>query len=346
MSGRQDISAEAPELSIVVPMYNEQEMVPILVERLTQVLAGLVSSYEILCVNDGSRDGTAEALAAAHARDRRVRAINLSRNFGKETALTAGLDHARGAAVIPMDADLQDPPELIGEMLARWREGFDVVCAIRSKRAADSWIKRRTAEGFYAVMNRLSGIDMVPDAGDFRLMDRRVVAALSRLRERNRFMKGLFAWVGFRRSEVYYDRPERVAGKTKFNYWKLWNLALDGITGFSTLPLRLAGYLGATVAVITLAYGLFLAGRTLILGVDVPGYASLMVAMLFMGGIQLIVLGTIGEYLGRIYGETKRRPLYLIDTMLGFAEQEAAATGSATATFDNGRRDRGEARSF
>lgn len=328
MSDRPDNRADKPELSIVVPMYNEQEMVPILIQRLTEVLDGQGTRFEILCVNDGSRDGTAQALAAANARDARVRAINLSRNFGKETALTAGLDHAVGSAVIPMDADLQDPPELIAELLAKWREGFDVVCAIRRRRTSDSWVKRHTANAFYSVMSRLSGVDMPPEAGDFRLMDRRVVDALLGLRERNRFMKGLFAWVGFRRTEVYYDRPERVAGKTKFNYWKLWNLALDGITGFSTLPLRMAGYLGALVAVASLVYGSYLVVRTLTSGVDVPGYASLMVAVLFMSGVQLIVLGTIGEYLGRVYGETKQRPLYLIDTMVG-VERPARPTEPA-----------------
>lgn len=312
-------------------MYNEEEMVPILIERLTAALVGQVSSYEILCINDGSRDGTAVALADAHARDPRVHVINLSRNFGKETALTAGLDHAAGRAVIPMDADLQDPPELIGEMLTKWREGFDVVCAVRRKRSTDSFLKRHTARGFYSVMSRLSGIEITSDAGDFRLMDRRVVVALSRLRERNRFMKGLFSWVGYRRTQVEYDRPERAAGKTKFNYWKLWNLALDGITGFSTLPLRIAGYLGALFAVAALFYALFLVARTLIWGVDVPGYASLMVAVLLLGGIQLVVLGTMGEYLGRVYGETKQRPLYLTDSMLGVTQHLCAvfeATGN------------------
>lgn len=324
-------SPPRPDLSIIVPMYNEEEMVPILIERLTAALVGQVSSYEILCINDGSRDGTAVALADAHARDPRVHVINLSRNFGKETALTAGLDHAAGRAVIPMDADLQDPPELIGEMLTKWREGFDVVCAVRRKRSTDSFLKRHTARGFYSVMSRLSGIEITSDAGDFRLMDRRVVVALSRLRERNRFMKGLFSWVGYRRTQVEYDRPERAAGKTKFNYWKLWNLALDGITGFSTLPLRIAGYLGALFAVAALFYALFLVARTLIWGVDVPGYASLMVAVLLLGGIQLVVLGTMGEYLGRVYGETKQRPLYLTDSMLGVTQHLCAvfeATGN------------------
>lgn len=314
-----------PELSIVVPMYNEEEMVPILVERLTDALAGVVKTHEIVCVNDGSRDGTAEALARAHEKDMRVRVINLSRNFGKEIALTAGLDHASGDAVIPMDADLQDPPELIAEMLEKWREGYDVVYAVRRRRTNDSMMKRRSAHAFYSVMSRLSGFELPENAGDFRLMDRRVVVALSGLRENNRFMKGLFAWVGYRTAKVEYDRPARAAGQTKFNYWKLWNLALEGITGFSTLPLRLAGYLGALVAFLSMLYGLYLVVRTVFWGTDVPGYASLMVAVLFMGGVQLIVLGTIGEYLGRVYNETKRRPLYLTQNMLGIEPGQGAA---------------------
>jgi len=317
-----------PDLSIVVPMFNEEEMVPIFVARLTEVLAQGGSSYEIICINDGSRDRTAQALADAHARDDRIRVINLSRNFGKEIALTAGLDHASGRAVVPMDADLQDPPELLPAMMEQWRAGFDVVCAVRREREADSWMKRVTARAFYFVIGRLAGIDITPDAGDFRLMDRRVVVALSTLRERNRFMKGLFAWVGFRRTEVLYDRPERAAGETKYSYWKLWNLALDGITGFSTLPLRMAGYLGSLMAVASFAYGLYLAVRTLFEGVDVPGYASLMDAILFASGVQLMVLGMIGEYLGRVYGETKNRPLYLTESMLG-VRPELGAFGAS-----------------
>ena len=313
-----------PELSIVVPMFNEEEMVPIFVARLTEVLAGKVENYEIICVNDGSRDRTALALEAAHARDPRVRVINLSRNFGKEIALTAGLDHAAGNAIVPMDADLQDPPELLLEMLEQWRAGFDVVCAVRRQRETDSWAKRTSARAFYFVIGRLAGVDITPDAGDFRLMDRRVVAALSTLRERNRFMKGLFAWVGFKRTDVLYDRPERAAGETKYSYWKLWNLALDGITGFSTLPLRMAGYLGLFVALASFAYGAYLLLRTLVKGTDVPGYASLMDAILFASGVQLMVLGMIGEYLGRVYGETKNRPLYLTESMFGVRPEQGA----------------------
>lgn len=310
----------APDLSVVVPMYNEEEVIGAFFARLRPVLDGLGLSYEIICVNDGSRDRTFLLLQQEHVGDPRVKVINLSRNFGKETALTAGLDHARGGAVIPIDADLQDPPELIAEMIARWRAGYDVVLAVRHGRVSDTWAKRSTARAFYAVINRMARIQIPPDAGDFRLMDRKVVDRLRLLRERNRFMKGIFAWVGFRQCEIGYERPEREAGLSKFNYWRLWNFALDGITGYTTLPLRVAGYFGTLVAILSLLYGVWLVIRTLAFGTDVAGYASLMVAVLFLGGIQLIVLGVIGEYLGRTFEETKHRPLYVVADMLGIEE--------------------------
>ena len=306
-----------PTLSIVVAAYNEQDVLALFFARLQAVLEELGESYEILCVNDGSRDRTAEILNAAHAADPRIKVVHLARNFGKELALTAGLDHATGQAVVPLDADLQDPPELIAEFLHHWREGFDVVFAVRDDRETDSWLKRTSAAAFYRMLGRLSNVEIPRNAGDFRLMDRRVVDALKQLRERNRFMKGLFSWVGFRQTSVTYRRPERAAGKTKFNYWKLWNLALDGITGYSTVPLRIAGYSGLVFAFIAMLYGAYLMARTMLFGVDVPGYASLMVAVVFMGGVQLVVLGIIGEYLGRMYNEAKQRPLYIIDSTLG-----------------------------
>ena len=244
--------------------------------------------------------------------------INLARNFGKELALTAGLDATRGRAVVPLDADLQDPPELIGEFLRLWREGYDVVYAVRDARDTDSWLKRTTANAFYAMLRRVSNVDIPPNAGDFRLMDARVVEALRGIRERNRFMKGLFSWVGFRQTSVGYQRPVRAAGKTKFNYWKLWNFALDGITGYSTVPLRVATYFGLIFALLAMLYGIYLLVRTMLWGTDVPGYASTMVAVIFMGGIQLVVLGIIGEYLGRLYSEAKGRPLYIVESRLGF----------------------------
>ena len=319
-SARPASRADAPTLSIVVAAYNEEDVLDIFFARLEETLASLGESYEIICVNDGSRDRTAEILAAHNARDPRIRVINLARNFGKELALTAGLDATRGRAVVPLDADLQDPPELIGEFLRLWREGFDVVYAIRNARDTDSWMKRTTAKVFYAMLRRVSNVDIPPNAGDFRLMDARVVEALRGLRERNRFMKGLFSWVGFRQTSIGYERPLRAAGKTKFNYWKLWNFALDGITGYSTVPLRLATYFGFVFAVLAMVYGVYLLVRTMIWGTDVPGYASTMVAVIFMGGMQLVVLGIIGEYLGRLYSEAKQRPLYIVDSRLGFED--------------------------
>ncbi len=306
-----------PVLSIVVAAYNEEDVLHIFFERLQSVLAEVGETYEIVCVNDGSRDRTAGILNAAHAADPRIKVVHLARNFGKELAMTAGLDYATGDAVVPLDADLQDPPELIADFLRLWREGFDVVYAVRNDRETDSWLKRRTAEMFYAMLGRLSNVEIPRNAGDFRLMDRRVVDALKQLRERNKFMKGLFSWVGFRQTSVSYKRPERAAGKTKFNYWKLWNFALDGITGYSTVPLRIAGYFGFLFALIAMLYGAFLLVRTMIFGADLPGYASLMVAVIFIGGIQLVVLGIIGEYLGRMYSEAKQRPLYIVDRVLG-----------------------------
>ncbi len=307
-----------PTLSIVVAAYNEEEVLDLFFARLEEVLAGIGESYEIICVNDGSRDRTAEILRAASWRDPRIKVINLARNFGKELALTAGLDHASGDAVVPLDADLQDPPELITEFVRLWRAGNHVVYAVRNARHTDSWLKRTTAAAFYAVLNKVSNVKIPENAGDFRLMDRQVVDALKQLRERNRFMKGLFSWVGFRQTSIEYERPRRAAGKTKFNYWRLWNFALDGITGYSTAPLRVAGYFGLIFAIIAMLYGLYLLLRTLILGTDVPGYASTMVAVIFMGGIQLVVLGIIGEYLGRLYSEAKQRPLYIVESALGF----------------------------
>ncbi len=316
--------ADAPTLSIVVAAYNEEDVLDLFFARLGETLAKLGESYEIVCVNDGSRDRTAQILAAHNARNPRIRVINLARNFGKELALTAGLDATRGRAVVPLDADLQDPPELIAEFLRLWREGYDVVYAVRDARDTDSWMKRTTAKAFYAMLRRLSNVDIPPNAGDFRLMDARVVEALRALRERNRFMKGLFSWVGFRQTSIGYERPVRAAGKTKFNYWKLWNFALDGITGYSTVPLRLATYFGFLFAVVAMFYGLYLLVRTMIWGTDVPGYASTMVAVIFMGGMQLVVLGIIGEYLGRLYSEAKQRPLYIVDSRIGFEENGEA----------------------
>lgn len=311
-----------PDLSIVIPCYNEALNLETLFDRLRSSLDPLYLSYEIICINDGSRDDTLMGLIAYHRQDDRIKVINLSRNFGKEVALTAGLDHSQGRAVIPIDADLQDPPELIGDLIQKWKEGYDVVYATRRSRRGESWFKKWTAYRFYDLMSRLSPIAIPANTGDFRLMDRRVIDALKLMPERTRFMKGLFAWVGFRQTSIIFDRPERYRGKTTWNYWKLWNFALEGITSFSSFPLKIWGYIGILFSSLSFAFGTFLILRTLIFGVDVAGYASLMVTVLFLGGIQLMSLGILGEYLSRVYEEVKGRPLYLVSDRYGFSESE------------------------
>jgi glycosyltransferase involved in cell wall biosynthesis len=275
-------------------------------------------TYEIICINDGSKDNTLFNLIQYHKQNSAIKIINFSRNFGKEIALTAGLDYAQGKAVIPIDADLQDPPELMGELVTKWREGFDVVYATRRSRSGESWFKKFSAETFYQTIGKMSQIEIPANTGDFRLMDRQVVEAIKQMPERTRFMKGLFSWVGFKQTSIYFDREPRYQGKTKWNYWKLWNFALDGILSFTLIPLKIWSYLGLVISLVSLVYASFLVIRTLIFGIDVPGYASLMVAILFLGGIQLISLGVMGEYLGRVYEEVKARPLYLIRDLYGF----------------------------
>ena len=311
---------EALTLSIVCPMYNEAETVSPFLDRILPVLKQQCEDFEIICINDGSTDDTLNSLMAARNKERRIRVIDLSRNFGKEAALTCGIDHAVGKAVIPIDADLQDPPELIIEMVRLWREGFDVVLAQRTDRMTDSFMKRKTADWFYRIHNAISEPRMEPNVGDFRLMDRKVVEALKQLPERRRFMKGLFAWVGFRQAVIPYTREARHAGKGKFSGWRLWNFALEGITSFSTAPLRIWFYIGLLVATLAFIYGTFIVGRVIFLGRDTPGYASLVTIVLFLGGIQLIGLGVLGEYLGRIYNETKQRPVYIVRKDSGIGE--------------------------
>jgi glycosyltransferase involved in cell wall biosynthesis len=306
------------ELSVVVPLYNEELNIDYLFERLVTVLSRLNMKYEIICVNDGSKDNTLERLIEYHHQNPEIKVVNLSRNYGKEIALSAGLDYANGNAVVPIDADLQDPPELIAELVEKWREGYDVVYATRRSREGESWVKRFTANVFYRTLDSISSVPIPRDTGDFRLLDRRVVDALKQMPERNRFMKGLFAWVGFKQTSVLYDRPSRYKGETTWNYWQLWNLAIDGFTSFSFIPLKVWSYIGLLVAMPSFFYATFLVIRTLIFGVDFPGYASIMVAILFLGGVQLVSLGIIGEYIGRVYEEVKRRPLYLVRESYGF----------------------------
>lgn len=319
----QPIRPQRPLVSLVVPVYNEQDAVPLFVRAIDDALAGQGIELELLFVDDGSTDQTLPLLVELSERDARVRVVGLSRNFGKEAALTAGLDHASGDVVIPMDVDLQDPPALIPKFLERWREGYDVVYGWRTSRPNDSIAKRWSAAGFYRVFNRVAHTQIPENAGDFRLIDRRVVDVIRRLPERNRFMKGLFAWVGFRSIAVPYERPRRAAGKTSFNHWRLWNFALDGLVSFSSLPLHLWTYVGFSVAATAFLYGSFIVLRTLVLGIDVPGYASLITIMLFLGGIQLVSIGVLGEYLSRVFTEVKGRPVYLVDTIHGRVEPRA-----------------------
>jgi glycosyltransferase involved in cell wall biosynthesis len=312
MTGR----PQTPTLSIVVPCFNEEAGIGEFHRCLAAVMGKLGETWEVIYVNDGSRDATLREMQELHRTDPHVAVVNLTRNFGKEIALTAGLDHAGGAAVVVIDADLQDPPELIPDLLAAWREGNDVVYAQRRVRHGDSLLKRTTADLFYRLMQRLGGVQMPRNAGDFRLMSRRVVDAVLSMREHHRFMKGLFAWVGFPIKAVLYDRAPRHAGSTSWNYWRLWNLALEGITSFSVMPLKVATYFGLLVAVFAGLYGIQLIVRTLVFGNPVAGYPSLMAVVLFLGGVQMIMLGVIGEYLGRVFNEVKQRPLYLVESVL------------------------------
>ncbi|GHB27998.1 glycosyltransferase family 2 protein [Salinicola rhizosphaerae] len=300
-------------LSIVVPVMNEEAAIGDFLAAIDAELGGRVPELEILFIDDGSTDATLGVLREAAIRDPRVRVLSLTRNFGKEAAMSAGLDHARGDAVVPMDVDLQDPPALILEFIRQWREGgYDMVYGVRGARGEDTQAKRATAGLFYRFFNRLAESPIPSNAGDFRLMDRRVVEAIKRLPERNRFMKGLFNWPGYRACGVPYARPARESGKSKFNYWKLWNFAIDGFVSFSTWPLRIWMYFGAVIAAIAFLYILLLVGRVIVVGNDVPGYASIMTAILFFGGMQLLSIGILGEYIGRLFIEAKQRPLYLV----------------------------------
>jgi glycosyltransferase involved in cell wall biosynthesis len=305
--------AHRPLVSIVTPFYNEGEGVKHFYQVMAQTMGNLTDfDFEIICVDDGSRDNTLEQLVSISKTDPRVTVLEFSRNFGKEAAMTAGIDATTGDCVIPIDADLQDPPALIAEMLKKWQDGAEVVLAKRVDRSSDSYAKRTTAVMFYRLHNALSHLQIPENVGDYRLMDRAVVDALKQLPERQRFMKGLFAWVGFKTVTIEYSRDARLAGETKFSGWKLLNFAIEGITSFSLMPLKIWIYVGLAGALFAFLYATFIILRTLIFGIDLPGYASLLVVTLFFGSLQLISLGVIGEYIGRIYFESKQRPLYLI----------------------------------
>ncbi|NZA28292.1 glycosyltransferase family 2 protein [Luteimonas sp. SJ-92] len=306
-------------LTVVVAAYNEAEALPVLQRRLAAVLDALEADAvdgRVLYVDDGSRDDTWQVMRALAAADGRVSLLRLSRNFGKEAALTAGLDLVENGAALILDADGQDPPELIPQFVARWREGYDDVHGTRLQREGEGWFKRASAHAFYRVMQRLSRTPIPVDTGDFRLLSPRALAALRQLRERHRFMKGLFGWVGYERVSVPYRREPRLAGDSKFSFWRLWNFALEGITSFSTAPLRLATYVGLGTAMLAFAYAAWVVFKAVFLGDPVAGWPTMMAVILFLGGVQLIALGMIGEYLGRLYEESKQRPLYLVDSWL------------------------------
>ncbi len=311
-----------PVFSIVVPIWNEEQVIPELYRRVVDVMTRAGESWELICVNDGSRDRSLQMLIDLHAQDPRVKVIDFSRNFGHQVAITAGADFAEGDAVIVMDADLQDPPEVVLEMIEQWREGYEVIYAMRAKRQGETWFKLTTAKYFYRILRQITDVEIPVDTGDFRLMDRRVVLAMRQLREKHRFMRGLSSWVGFRQTGVEYERAERYAGETGYPLRKMVRLALTAITGFSYLPLQLATYLGFALALISLV-GIFLtiflrlSGSSFFLG-----QATTLVSVLFLGSIQLIVLGIIGEYLGRIYDEVKGRPLYIVSHAYGFIEPD------------------------
>jgi glycosyltransferase involved in cell wall biosynthesis len=308
-----DKPAERQLLSVVVPVYNEEDVLNEFYKRLLPVIDNVDMDTEIVFVNDGSRDDTLGLMRELHQHDPRVAIVNLSRNFGKEIALTAGLDYASGDAVVVIDADLQDPPELIPELIREWRDGFDVVYARRTRRDGESVFKKLTAYLFYRLLRRSTGRVSVPsDTGDFRLLSRRALDSFLMLREQHRYMKGLFSWIGYPQKAVNYRRDPRFAGETKWSYWSLWHLAIEGITSFTTSPLRAASYLGFLTAGFAFFYGVFMILKTVIYGNPVPGYPSLMVAVLFLGGIQLMAIGVIGEYLGRMFNESKGRPLYIV----------------------------------
>ncbi len=309
---RATLRPERPSLSIVVPVYNEEEVIDLFIDTVNETLADEVLDIEYVFVDDGSKDNTASLISKRLEAGLKGRLIGLSRNFGKEAALSAGLVHAEGDIAIPIDADLQDPPALIPQMIDAWRQGYDVVYGLRVDRSGDSATKRGTSSAFYSLFNRIAHIHLPSNAGDFRLIDRCVIEALKDMPERNRFMKGLFAWAGFASIAIPYERPPRARGHSKWNYWRLWNFALDGFVGFSSIPLRIWLYCGIVIAAFSLFYTVFIIARVMIYGVDVPGYASLMSAVLFFAGIQLISIGVIGEYVARLFTETKQRPIYIV----------------------------------
>jgi polyisoprenyl-phosphate glycosyltransferase len=319
-----EIRLEPVKYSIVIPIYNEEQSFPALVRRLREVLDRLDGPAEVVLVDDGSRDGSYELMAAVNREDPRFKVLQLSRNFGHQIAVTAGMDAAAGQAVIVMDADLQDPPEVILQMAARWQEGYEVVYAVRERREGETAFKRKTATLFYGLQRRLAEIDQPVEVGDFRLVDRKALNAFLQMRERNRYVRGMFSWVGFRQTAVPYVRASRESGNSKYPLRKMIRLALDGFVGFSTAPLRFALTAGLVMAVASVLYGITIFALKLAGVADVPGYASLLVTITFLSGVQLVVIGMVGQYVGRIYDEVRARPLYLVRETRGFAAEDRA----------------------
>ena len=307
-------AVEKPDISIIVSVYNEEDSLDIFFKTIRQTMEQKKEyHYEIICVDDGSTDDTFSLLQKYAQEDFRIKVIKFSRNFGKEYGLMAGLKYCSGRAAVPIDVDLQDPPELILQFIEKWEEGYDMVYGIRNDRACDTWLKRWTAKLFYKTYNLMTRSPIPYNAGDYRLIDRKIIDTILELPERNIFMKGIFGWTGFKSCGIKYVRQKRVAGVSKWNYWKLWNFALDGITASTTLPLRIWTYLGSMLSFLGLLYALYIIIRTITYGADVPGYASLLVFILLVGGVQMIILGILGEYIGRIFIEVKHRPLYIVE---------------------------------
>jgi glycosyltransferase involved in cell wall biosynthesis len=331
-------SRQGRRISIIAPCYNEESALQHFFARMQPVLDNLGMDYELVFVNDGSRDSTLAQLLTYQQRDQRIKILDFARNFGKEVGLSAGLDAATGDVVVPIDVDLQDPPELIADFVAAWEQGADIAYGVRADRSSDTALKRFTAQAFYRAFNSVSDVSLPYNAGDYRLLDRSVVEVLKQLPERNRFMKGLFTWVGFQQVPIPYVRAERVAGSSSWRYWKLWNFALDGITSFSTAPIRIWTYVGITSAALAVLYALVVIVRTILLGRDVAGYASLMVVLLMSFGLQMVAVGVLGEYVSRIYQEVKGRPLYIIKRRYGFAEEGAEANRTVVAAMALGVR--------
>lgn len=322
MSKTIKIINENPDLSIIVSMYNEEDSLDVFFEKIREALSAISNySYEIICIDDGSIDKTYELLLDYANKDNRIKIIKFSRNFGKEYGLMAGFKFCKGRAAIPMDVDLQDPPELIIDFVKKWEDGYDMVYGIRSDRGSDTFLKRFTAKLFYKIYNMMTRSPIPYNAGDYRLVDRKIIDAILLLKERNVFMKGIFGWTGFKSYGIKYTRQKRVAGKSKWNYWKLWNFALDGITASTTFPLRIWTYLGTLLSSVGILYAIYIILRTIVQGIDVPGYASLLVFILLLGGIQMIILGILGEYIGRIFIEVKDRPIYIVEKKVNIGDE-------------------------